>query len=165
MASGATLDTFGALDGVAPASNFATIDSRNAHPVLDFDATTEEAIYFESVLPRNYGGGGLTAYIHWMATTATSNSVVWGASIERHAESGDDLDADSFASEQTASEACDGTSGKVQITAITTLTHGANIDNVAVGESYRLRIARKVQDASDTMAGDAEILKVELKET
>lgn len=164
MASGDTLATFTALAGIPPASNYATQDLRNVHPVLDFDTTTEESIYFEGVLPRNYSGGGLTAYVHWMASTATSGGVVWGGSIERHDASSLDLDADSFATEQTGTGTAPGTSGMILVTSIT-FSSGANMDSLAVGESFRLKIARKVSDGSDTMAGDAELFKIEIKET
>lgn len=164
MASGQTMLVLTAIDGISPASNFATLDTRNAHPVLDFDATTEESTYFEFVLPSEYGGGGLTAFLHWMASTATSGAVTWGGSLERHAENGDDLDADSFATEQTANESANATSGKVIVTSIT-FSQGANMDNLAVGESARLKIARKVADGGDDMAGDAELLKIEIRET
>lgn len=164
MASGQTLVALTAMDGVGPAANFATIDTRNAHPVLDFDATTEESAYFGFILPSEYAGGGLTVRVHWMASTATSNAVTWGGSLERHAEGGDDLDADSFATEQTANEATNGTSGIVTVTPIT-FTTGANMDSLAASEGGRLKIARKVADGGDTMTGDAELLKIEIRET
>jgi hypothetical protein len=164
MASGQTLVIFTAPHGIPPASNYATQDVRGGHPVLDFDASTEEAIYFQGVLPNHYGGGGITADVHWMASSATSGSVVWGGSFERNHENGDDLDADSFASEQTATEAANGTSGKVVKTPIT-FTDGANIDSLVVGDAFRLKLARKTGNASDDMAGDAECLAVHLRET
>jgi hypothetical protein len=164
MASGQTLVSMTGIDGVGPATNFATLDTRNAHPVLDFDATTEEAAYFEFVLPSQYGGGGLTVFVHWLATSAVSGGVTWGGSLERQAEAGDDLDADSFATEQTATETTNATSGKVIVTPIT-FTNGTNMDSLAVSESARLKIARKVADGGDDMTGDAELLKIEIRET
>ena len=44
-------------------------------------------------------------------------------------------------------------------------TDGAQIDSLAVGESFRFKVTRKVADAGDDMAGDAEILRCEIKET
>lgn len=163
MASGDTLCVFLALDAVPATTNYATQDLRNLHPVLDFDASTEESVYFEDVLPRHYGGSGLSVNVTWMATSATTATVVWGSSIERQ-DSGTDLDADSFATEQTTATATSGTSGAPNTT---TVTHssGANMDSLAAGEPFRLKIARKVNDASDTMTGDAELFKIEIKET
>ena len=44
MASGDTLLVFTPLHNEPPASNFATLDLRNLHPVLDFDPTTNESV-------------------------------------------------------------------------------------------------------------------------
>lgn len=159
MASGQTLDTFTAAEGIPPASNYATQDTRNTIPVLDFDDTTQETIYFIGVLPRNYGGGGITVYITWACTSATSGTVGWDVSFEA---TGTDLDADSFATAQTITAATtSGTAGIETVTSVA-ITNGANIDNLAVGNRYRLRIRRDV--ANDTAVGDAELTSVELKE-
>lgn len=165
MASGNTLGTFGARDGVPPGSNYATQDTRNNIPVLDFDATTEETILFGDALPDHYGGGGITVDVWWMATSATTGAVVWGGSIERENAGGTDLDSDSFATEQLASAVnTDATSGKGNKSTIT-FTAGANMDSLVAGEPYRLKIARKPADAGDTMSGDAEIYRVKVRET
>lgn len=164
MASGDTLVLFVPTDNEAPSTNYATLDLRNGHPVLDFDAATEESAIVTAILPRLYGGGGLTITSRWMATSATSGDIKVGTSIERDAAAGDDMDADSFATEQTATATADGTSGKIfEVT--TTHTSGANMDSLAAGESFRLKIARKAADGADTMTGDAELHSVEVRET
>lgn len=165
MATGNTLLTFGPTDALFPTSNYPQFVVRNGHLVLAFDTTTSETAYFEAVLPRHYAGGGLTVYIHWAAATATSNSVVWGVSFERIGEGSQDIDSDGFASEINASAAtAPGTSGFVDIQSVA-FTDGSQIDSIAIGEVFRLRIARKVADGSDTMAGDAQLVAIEIKET
>jgi hypothetical protein len=66
--------TLFAFDNEPPASNYATLDTRNGHPVLDFDATTGEAAIFTFILPRSYNGGGLTVELGRSPTTATASS-------------------------------------------------------------------------------------------
>lgn len=161
MASGNTLCTFGPQANQPPATNFATFDLRNGIPVLDFDASTDEDAIFGDVLPRHYAGGGLTVTIHWTATSATTGNVKWNAQVERM---NTDLDADSFAAAQTTTTATNGTSGIIATTAIT-FTDGAQMDSVAVGEAFRLKVTRDANDAGDTMTGDAELHRVEIKET
>ena len=163
MASGDTLLIFTALHNSPPASNPATFDVRNGTPVLDFDATTQEIAIFLGVLPRNYAGGGITVYPHWAATSATTGTIGWDVSFERIGDSQQDIDSDGFATAQTVTATTvPGTSGHVDITNVA-VTTGANIDSIAVGEAFRLRVRRDV--ASDDAAGDAELLAVEMKET
>lgn len=164
MASGDTLCVFTALSNMPPAASFATLDTRNAHPVLDFDAAADENAIFGAILPRAYGGGGLTVTIVWSATSATSGNVIWNAAIER-LDTATDTDADSFATAQAASAAAtSGTSGNLTYTTIT-FTSGAQMDSLAAGEAFRLKVTRDADNGSDTMTGDAELHRVEVKET
>lgn len=166
MATGDSLHTFVPAGHEPPAANYATLDLRNAHPVLDFDPTTDESVYFTDVLNRRYGGGGLTLTLIWAATTATTGTCRWEAAFERIDEAGLDIDADSFAATQSAGEAAPAASGVTQYTAIT-FTAGAQMDNLAVGEAFRLLIRRDADGTTgtDDMAGDAELLAVEMRET
>lgn len=146
-----------------PSSNYATLDTRNGHPVLDFDTTTQETAIWTGVLPRHYAGGGITVYIHWAATSATSGTIGWDVSFERIGDGSQDIDSDGFATAQTVTAATvPGTSGNVDITNVA-ITDGANIDSIAVGEAFRIRVRRDV--TNDTASGDAELVAVELKET
>lgn len=164
MASGNTLVVFTAQANQPPASSYATPDTRNAHPVLDFDAAADESAIFGGVLPRHYAGGGITVRLGWLASSATTGDVVWNAAIERHDDDVTDLDADSFAAAQAATATTASASGETQYTDIA-FTDGAQMDSVAAGESFRLKITRDADHASDTMAGDAELLTVEIRET
>ncbi len=164
MASGDTLLVFTALSGQPPASNYATLDTRNTHLILDFDATTDETIYFGGVLPRNYGGNGVTVRICWMASTATSNDCVWAADWEAHPDDTFDLDGDGFAGPQTVTATAPSASGEVSYDDIA-FTDGAQMDSLAAGESFRLKVYRDADNGSDNMAGDAELLRVEVRET
>ena len=163
MATGDTLLIFTALHNTPPASNFATLDLRNVHPVLDFDASTAESAVFESVMPRSYGGGGLTVYIHYAMSSATSGDIDWDAAFERIGDQQLDIDSDSFATVNSVdTTTVPATSGNVDIVAIT-FTNGADMDSVAVGEAFRLKVTRDA--GNDSATGDAELLAVEIKES
>lgn len=163
MASGDTLAKFKAQENEPTASNYATRDHRNQHPVLDFDAATNESAVFSDIMPRAYAGGGLTVYIHYAMSTATSGDIDWDVSFERIGDQQQDIDSDSFAAANSVDNTTvPGTSGNVDIVNVT-FTDGADMDSIAVGEGYRMKITRDA--ASDTAAGDAELRFVEIKET
>lgn len=164
MASGESLITFTAHSNEPPATNPAYFDTRNSHLVLTFDAASAWVAVFSGVLPRNYAGGGITARIGWLAATATSGDVKWNAAFERHQDETDDLDADSFASAQTVTVTAPAASGAMQYSDIA-FTGGAQIDSLAAGESFRIKLTRDAADVADTMTGFAQVKTLELRET
>jgi hypothetical protein len=162
MASGDTLLEWFPANGEPPATVYATFITRNGILVAEFDdSAATEGLIFRGVLPNHYGGSGLTLEIHWMGKTATTGNVVWGGEIER---GNTDLDSDSFATQQTATGAANGTSGIETVTNIT-FSNGANMDSLAAGEAFRLRVSRLGSNGSDTMTGDAQLISLHLKET
>lgn len=149
-------------DNEPPSSNYATLDTRNGHPVLDFDTTTQEAAIFTGILPADYAGGGITVGVICALTSATSGTVGWDVAIERIDASSLDIDSDSFASAQTITAVTvPGTSGQVLYMSVN-ISNGANMDSLAAGEMFRLRVRRDV--ANDTATGDAELLGVTIVE-
>jgi len=163
MASGDSLLILTTQSNVPPTSNFASVDTRNNHLVLDFDDTTNESAVFPALMPRAYGGGGLTVYIHYAMTSAVSGDIDWDVAFERIGDQQQDIDSDSFAAVQsTDNTTVPGTSGNVDIITVT-FTDGAQMDSIAVGEAFRLKITRDA--AADTATGDAELLRIEIKET
>lgn len=164
MASGDTLVQFSPLHNEPPSSNPATLDTRNQHPTLDFDASTNKSAVFSAVMPRHYAGTtGVTVYIHYAMSSATSGDVDWDVAFERIGDQQQDIDSDGFAAVNSVNNTTvPGTSGLVDIVNVT-FTDGADMDSVAVGEKFRLKVTRDA--ASDTASGDAELVAVEIKET
>lgn len=164
MATGNTLLVFAAQDNEPPSSAFATLDTLNLHPVLDFDKDTDESAVFTGILPRSYAGGGITVYIHYAADGLTTGDVVWNSAFERIGDGQLDIDGDSFATANAATVTVPGTEGHVDIASIAH-TDGAEIDSIAVGELFRLKITRDANAGGDTADDDVQLLQVELKET
>ena len=165
MASGDTLLTFHPYNNEPPASNYATIDLRNLHPVLDFiHSGTSESAVFSAVMPRNYAGTtGLTGYIHYSMTSAATGTVDWDMAFERIGDQQQDVDSDDFAAVQSVDGTdVPGVSGLVDIVNIA-FTDGAQMDSVAVGELFRIKVTR--DGINDDALGDAELHAVEIKET
>lgn len=164
MASGDTLLIFHPFNNEPPAANFATLDLRNIHPVLDFDKDADESAIFSAIMPRHYAGGGITVYIHWSADGVTINDVVWDVSFERIGDGQQDIDGDGFAAVQSVTDTAPGTDGFVTIASIA-FTDGAQIDNIAIGELFRIKVTRDADNGSDNLDADAQLHAIEIKET
>jgi hypothetical protein len=164
MASGDTLAIFGPYNNEPPASNFATLDLRNYHPVLDFDASTNESAVFSGVMPQNYAGTtGVTVYLHYAMSTAVSNTVDWDVAFELVGDQDQDIDSDGFAAANSVDNTTvPGTSGYEDVVSVA-FTDGADMDGVAAGDRFRIRVTRDA--ASDDASGDAELTAVEIRET
>ena len=164
MASEDTLLTFHPYNNEPPTANYATLDLRNNHPVLDFDEDADESAVFSAIIPRNYGGGGITVYIHWSADGVTINDVIWDVSLERIGDGQQDVDSDGFAAVNSVTDTAPGTDGDVTIANVA-FTDGADMDSVAVGEKFRLKITRDADNGSDDLDADAELHAIEIRET
>jgi len=167
MASGDTLAYFTALNGRPPSSNFATLDSRNGVDVLDFDDTTDESVEFGGVMPRHYAGTtGVTVTVGWMATSATTGTISLDAAFKSVTDDADDIDTKAYAAANNANPTTASASGEVDYATIT-FTDGADMDSVAAGEYFQLKITRDANGttSTDSMTGDMELVFVEVKET
>lgn len=164
MASGDTLIVFKPRDAEFPTSNFPTLDTRNNHPCLDFDASTDETCYFSAVMPRNYGGGGLTIYVtgSWSSDTNNTHTTQIDIAFERIGDGQQDLDADGFAQPNPCDLSVPSTSGLTDVGSVA-FTDGADMDNVAAGELFRLEVMCDVSAGDHT--GDFELHSIEIKET
>src|SRR3990172_255832 len=139
MASGNTLCTFFAHDGEAPATAFATLDTRNGVAVLDYDDTTDESMDFGGFMPRHYAGGGITVTVGWMATSATTGTISLDVSFMSVTDDLDDLDTKAFAAANNANPTTATASGEVDYIAVT-FTDGADMDSVAGGGYFPIKI-------------------------
>lgn len=164
MASGDTLLIFTPLHNEPTLSNPATLDLRNQHPVLDFDASTKEYAVFSSIMPQAYSAAtGVDIFIHYAMSSAEADTVDWDAAFERIGDQQLDIDGDSFAAVNFVDNTTvPGTAGLVDVVSIA-FTAGADMDSVVKGEAFRLKINRDAPN--DDAPGDAELLLVEIRET
>lgn len=146
---------FTPLNNQPPATNYATLSTRNSHPILQFDTTTQEGAVFGGVMPYDYANGSIRVTIWASLASATSGTLGWVIAFETL--NGLDTDADSFASDQTATAATVPATSGQPMTHQVTFTQ-AQADSVAAGDAFRLRIRRDV--TNDTAAGDAELIRV-----
>lgn len=127
---------------------------------LAFDAAADEACVAKFIA-ANYGSGNLTVNLTWYAANATSGVVRWGAAIAAITPETDtqDVEADTFATENTVDDTQLGTTSKRIQTATITVS---NLDSLAANDLVFLRIRRVGSNGADTMANDAVLVAVEL---
>jgi hypothetical protein len=166
-----TLAVFTPRDNQPPQISFATLDTRPAGTnssllVLEFDSAAFESAEFIGVINSNVSlAAGVVVRIWWVAATATSGNVSWQALLERTADKDLDVDHLSVAPQtgvvfNSGTGSAPATNGVETVTAITI----ANVGALAAGDRFRLRIARVANDAvNDTMAGDAQLIAVEVR--
>jgi hypothetical protein len=157
-----TILQFFPRDAEFPATNFATIDTRNNHPCLDFDDTTVETVFFTGFIPQGatFAGTGtaLTFVLESTATSATSGNIGWNVALERIVAGGIDIDADNFGTAQGGSAAVNATSGIVTEVSVT-FTQAQLPTSLAAGDMIRVRVQRNTSVSGDH-TGDAELLGV-----
>ncbi len=162
MASGDTLCVLTPAMAEPPSTNFATIDTQDNVLVLDFDDTTEESIEFSVFMPKTYGGGGLTVTVGWLCVATTGNAK-WDIQLKSITDNVDAL-GKAFATEQTSgSVAAAGTTLVVSYDDVT-FTDGSQMDSIAAGEYFRLKIAFDRAVAS-VISGDATLVFISIEET
>ncbi len=162
-ASGDTLAVFTPAANQPPSSGYMTFNVRNGHLVLEATAGSTDTAIFCGIMPRNYGGGGLTVYVSWMAKTATTGTIGWDVTFERDNAANHDLDSDAWATAQNITAATvDATSGKVTTTNVAITAGSTGTDSIAAGDPYRMRVRNL---AAGTATGGNQILAIEIKET
>jgi hypothetical protein len=138
------------LDATAP-PGIAYILGR---PKMLFDAGTQEYAYWVFRMPTNYASGPVGKLQYSMAS-ATSGLIDFELQMYAVTD-GDsqDLDADSYATANSASATVPGTAGYMDEVSITI----TNADSVAAGDWVAVKLSRDADDGSnDTATGDLEL--------
>lgn len=151
------------LDVQIPAANGAALTARagGSTPaerliIYVFDAATIEYIDFKCLLLPNYGGGGLTISLPWIAATATSGVCRWGAAVRRLDDDVEDIDAAHTYDYNDVDDTAASASGELSYPTVT-FTNGADMDSWSAGEMAIVRVRRNASHANDTMTGDAQL--------
>ncbi len=129
-------------------------------PSLAFDAAATETAYWR-MRAANYGSGNLTCLIEWYADSASSGDVVWEGALAAITPDTDtqDIETKAFATAQTVTDSHLGTTGQRLHRASLTLS---NLDSLADGDDLTLKLSRVGGNGSDTMTGDAMLVRVVL---
>lgn len=130
--------------------------------IAAFDAATDEHVHFVLQAPQDYASGGLVR-LKWMTNSASANSVVWGARIGAVTAADADTPVEhAAAAASTTTTAGNATEARRLIETTITL---ANLDSLAAGDMAFLIVYRDADNASDTLAADAELISVAFEYT
>lgn len=150
---------FWAVNNEPPLISYATLDTRNSRPVLDFNVTGSIAI-FTDAMPAEYANGGVDLEI-WFSTTetGTSGNAYYSVALERIVAETTDIDSDNFATAINGSAAVP--PGKTVKTGTLSLTNGVQMDSVVAEDYFRLKFIL----ISGTFSGDLELHYIEMRES
>lgn len=165
MATGAILLTIaGAVPSDGSSGNAAPaiqrIQGAEANPkkhflVAAFDAATDEHLTWYFRMPSDYASGGVLKLL-WMANSASGNNVVWGGRLGAITPTDADTPVEhAQAAASTVTTAGNATEARRLIESSLTL---ANLDSVAAGDLVFIIVYRDADNASDTLAVDAELI-------
>lgn len=133
--------------------------------VAKFDPTTDEHLWWNFRMPANYSSAPLVKLL-WMANSASSNTVAWGARLGAVTPADADTPVEHASAAATvASTAGNATEARRLVETTITL---ANLDSIAAGDLAFLLVYRDADDtaaAGDTLAVDAELISVALDYT
>lgn len=158
------------LEAVSPQTAFAPYMMRTGGsspaenvPHWAFDAGTAESTDYVGLL-KGYGGGGLTITLAWMAATATTGVARFGVAFRRLQDDAEDVDTSQTYDFNYVDDTCASASGELSYFNIP-FTNGADMDSLADGEMFIMRVTRDAAHANDTMSGDAQLVGIWGKET
>jgi len=171
MAAGDTLLILTARDGVPTATAAAAhaifagaATPGEGVPVIAFDSGTDENVDFTCVMPRHYAGGGITLTLIW-ASTQTSNACVWNAAFRAVPDDAEDVNTTAHSYDFNAVTATTASAAGEFAYDTIAFTDGADMDSVAAGEMFILRVKRDADNGSDNLTGDAYLAAIEVRET
>lgn len=137
-----------------PAAAACVTGTNTQKGTLDFDPSTDQYAQQTILLPADWTGS-VDAKFVWLAA-ATSGNVIWSIATICVADA--ETDDPSFNTASTVTDAAKGTANQVNTASIT----GITTTGCAAGELMHINVSRNASNGSDTMAGNARLIGVEL---
>ena len=127
--------------------------------VADFDAATDEILYWTFVVPGDMASGNWTADVQWLTNDIGANETCyWDMAISANAETAD-MTTQAVGTTNSASE---DVGAAVNTKIVTTITL-SNLDSVAAGDLVTLRFSRDANNVNDDLTSDARLVAINLK--
>lgn len=144
-----------------PATNPVAIDAAETNWRLLFDATTDEAGWWQFRMPQNYASAPVLKVQYSMASAITG-AVYFQVQVMAVSDNdAADINTESYDTANSGNATVPATAGYLDEISVT-LT---NADTLAAGDYTKIRLNRDADNASDTATGDAEVVAVSLEYT
>lgn len=151
-----------AESGTSDAASLAVDEGDAVHVGLTFPDGSTKTAEWQLFMPRQYAGGTVTFRLFWSGQLTTTNDVVWQLQTHRLQDNGEALDDTFDGTSTTATDDANTVSLAIRYTDITRTQ--AQMNSLAAGDFFKLRIQRLGSDAADTMTDDAWLFGVEISE-
>ena len=127
-----------------------------------FDATTNEYVFFNMVMPEQWDLGTMKVKFYWKASSSAAGDVIWG--IKSNARSNDDKIDVAFGTAVVVTDAAHEEADADQPVSITDATGNMTVGNSpAADDMIYFAIYRDANALGDTYAVDAELLGVSIQ--
>ena len=134
----------------------------NSKPQVLFDAAADEIMHWTLRMPGDYASGPVLKLQYKMASATTGDVIIQAALMAVSDGDAADVDTDSYdTANSSATTTVPGTAGYLDEISITLTT----ADSVAAGDWVALKVNRDADNASDTAAGDLELISATLQYT
>lgn len=143
--------------GAASASLESTTNDVN-YKVFDFDASADEHVHFNIVMPKSWNEGTVTFKVVWSSTATDTDGVAWG--LQAVAISDNEAIDATWGTAVVVTDDAQSAAGEIYVTAESAaVTIGGS---PAEGDIIFFRLFRDVSDANDDMTEDARLIGIHL---
>ena len=150
-----------AAGAIVPTANGAAktqVDGTNhSYYVLDFDASADEAAFWQWTMPDSYDNGSVDITYYWEAGATSGDSIFCFQAKGLSANSAEDIDS------ALSSAVCETDTAQGNANDLASMTETNATSNFAAGEYATFKIFRDADAGGDTMTGDARLVKVKIE--
>lgn len=144
-------------------NSYPVVQTTTGHKSAAYGDTADWSQIFGGVMPHGYGGGNVTLYLYWASWTVTTGNARWTAEFERMAHNGNRTDTTTFSAAQLVIDTPGSPLSSTRVSATGALTP-ANINSIAAGDYFRIRVGRNAANVLDTMIGLGYLMRAALVE-
>ena len=145
------------LDGTTPPAA-AVVDDTVNYAVLDFDASSDESVWFTIAFPKNFDDGTLTYRVFWTTANTGTEGVAWALRADA------DTDNDAIEIGGTPVLVTDDNQSAAGDLLVTAWSSAVTIaDSVADGDLTVFELYRDVSNANDDMTEDARLIGIQIR--